>query len=131
MTNPPPSADYLPAAGAPAPVAAALLPLDPLIRYVAVSQDGRITEMTQRIPSHNPAVTDYLEELIVNPAVLDLVQRRGNLDLGGAPWVLIRYALQYQLLVPYGNGHVSIGLELEADVVHLATRVAERLSKMG
>jgi hypothetical protein len=122
--------DYLPAPGAPAPVAAALLPLDPLIRYVAVNQDGRITEMTQRIPSHNPPATDYLEELIVNPAVLQLVQRRGNLDLGGAPWVLIRYGLQYQLLLPYGEGHVSVGLELEADVMRLAARIAERLSQI-
>jgi len=130
MATSPSSPDYLPAPGALAPVAAALLPLDPLIRYVAVNQQGRITEMTQRIPSHNPAVTDQLEELIVNPAVLNLAQRRGDLDLGGAPWVLIRYGLQYQLLVPHKDGHVSIGLELEADVVRLATRVAERLGKM-
>lgn len=122
--------DYLPAPGARAPVAAALLPLDPLIRYVAVNQDGRITEMTQRIPSHNPAATDQLEELIVNPAVLNLVQRRGNLDLDGAPWVLIRYGLQFQLLVPYQQGHVSIGLELEADAVRLAPRIAERLRQL-
>jgi hypothetical protein len=122
--------DYLPAPGAPAPVAAALLPLDPLIRYVAVNQEGRITEMTQRIPSHNPPVTDYMEELIVNPAVLTLVQRRGNLDLGGAPWILIRYGLQYQLLLPYQQGHVSVGLEPEADVVHLAAAIAERLRQI-
>jgi hypothetical protein len=122
--------DYLPAPGAPAPVAAALLPLDPLIRYVAVNQDGRITEMTQRIPSHNPPTTDHLEELIVNPAVLDLVQRRGNLDLGGAPWVLIRYGLQYQLLLPYKQGHVSVGLELKADVVRLAAGIMERLNQI-
>jgi hypothetical protein len=122
--------DYLPTPGAPAPVAAALLPLDPLIRYVAVNQGGRITEMTQRIPSHNPPATDHLEELIVNPVVLDLVRRRGNLDLAGAPWVLIRYGLQYQLLLPYKDGHVSVGLELEADVIRLAARVAERLSRM-
>jgi hypothetical protein len=122
--------DYLPAPGSPAPVAAALLPLDPLIRYVAVNRDGRITEMTQRIPSHNPAETDHLEELIVNPAVLNLVQRRGNLDLEGAAWVLIRYGLQFQLLLPYKEGHVSIGLELEADALRLAPRIAERLRQL-
>src|SRR5690242_190901 len=123
MARSPAFPDYLPAPGAPAPVAAALLPLDPLIRYVAVNQQGRITELTQRTPSHNPAVTDHLEELIVNPAVLNLVQRRGDLDLGGAPWVLIRYGLQYQLLVPYKDGHVSVGLELEAEALGVAARV--------
>jgi hypothetical protein len=123
--------DYLPAPGAPAPIAAALLPLDPLIRYVAVNQSGRITEMTQRIASFNPPGTDQLEELVVNPAVLDLARRRGNLDLGGAPWVLIRYGLQFQLLVPYGAGHVSIGLELKADPVRIATLVTERLTQIG
>ncbi len=121
---------YLPSPGSPAPVAAALLPLDPLIRYVAVNQHGRITEMTQRVPSHNPPETDYLEELAVNPAVLGLVQRRGNLDLGGAPWVLIRYGLQYQLLLPYKEGHVSVGLEFEAEVVGLAAHIAARLGEL-
>ena len=122
--------EYLPVPGAPTPVATALLPLDPLIRYVAVNQDGRITEMTQRIPSHNAPATDHLEELAVNPAVLGLVQRRGDLDLKGAPWVLIRYGLQYQLLLPYREGHVSVGLELEASVVELAARIAERLKQL-
>lgn len=122
--------NYLPAPGGPTPIAAALLPLNPLIRYVAVNQNGKIIEMTQRIPSHNPPATDHLEELAVNPAILDLVQRRGNLDLGGAPWVLIRYGLQFQLLLPYREGHVSVGLELEAEAVGLAARIADRLSRL-
>ena len=122
--------DYLPTPGAPAPVAVALLPLDPAIRYVAVNQDGRITEMTQRIASHNPVATDQIEELIVNPTVLNMVQRRGALDLGGAEWVLIRYGLQYQLVFPYKQGHVPVGLEPEADALRLAPRIAERLRQL-
>src|ERR1700687_6110570 len=126
MTTP----DYLPAPGAPAPIAAVLLRVDPLIRYVAVNQGGRVTEMTQRIPSFNPPSTDELEELVVNPAILDLARRRGSLDLGGASWILIRYGLQFQLLLPYREGHVSIGLELDADPIQIAALVAERLAHM-
>lgn len=60
-----------------------LLALGPAVRYVAVNQAGTIVEMVQRSPSYNPPETDRMEELIVNPVVLELTRRRGNLDLEG------------------------------------------------
>jgi hypothetical protein len=119
--------DYLPAPGSPSPVGDALLPIDSAIRYVAVNRGGRITEMTQRSPTFNPPATDQMEELLVNPAVLDLTRRRGQLDLGGTRWVLVRYGLQYQLLVPYRDGHVSIGLDLEARITQVIPVIVARL----
>ena len=106
-----------------------LFPLDPAIRYVAVNQGGHIVEMTQnpRLPSHNPHDTDRMEELLVNPAVLELTRRRGELDLDGIRFVVIRYGPQYQLLFPFKRGHLSLGLELDADVTAVARKVARRL----
>jgi len=74
-----------------------LFHLDSRIRYVAVNQNGRIEEMTQspQHPSLNPAESDRIEELIVNPVVLELAARRGNLDMDGIRYVVIRYGTQY------------------------------------
>ncbi|MBI4236912.1 MAG: hypothetical protein HY696_00665 [Deltaproteobacteria bacterium] len=106
-----------------------LFQVDPSIRYVAVNQRGRITEMAQnsRFPSHNPQETDRMEELMVNPVILEMARRRGELDLDGIRFVVIRYGPQYQLLFPYREGHVSIGVELGVDIAALATRVARVL----
>jgi hypothetical protein len=69
-----------------------LFELDSNIRYVAVNQRSRIVEMEQnpKWPSYNPPDTDRMEELIVNPVVLELAKRRGVLDLDGIRYVVIR-----------------------------------------
>ena len=43
-------------------------------------------------------------------------------------YVIVRYGMQYQLLFPYKEGHVSIGVELKADVDSVAQAVAQALS---
>lgn len=103
--------------------------LDPGIRYVAVNQDGKIVEMEQnpKWPSYNPSDTDRMEELLVNPVVIELTRRRGNLDLDGIRYVVICYGLQYQLLFPYMAGHLSVGVDLKADITSVAAKVAQHL----
>jgi hypothetical protein len=101
--------------------------LDPGIRYVAVNQGGEIVEMEQRLPTHNPVETDRMEELLVNPAILDLTKRRGELDLDGVRYIIIQYGLQYQAIFNYSNGHVSVGIESNSDVVDVVTRILEHL----
>lgn len=107
-----------------------LFRMEPKIRYVAVNQNGKIVEMEQSSshPSYNPAETDRMEELIVNPVVLELAERRGNIDMDGIRYVIIRYGTQYQVLMPYGAGHLSIGVELQDDPVEIASKVAATLS---
>jgi hypothetical protein len=111
-------------------ISAQLFELEPKIRYVAVNQNGKIVEMEQSAqhPTYNPHETDHLEELIVNPIVLEITTRRGNLDMNGVRYVVIRYGTQYQLLMPYQDGHLSIGVELEDDPTEIAKKVAEHLS---
>jgi hypothetical protein len=111
-------------------LASRLFPLDPHIRYVAENRGGTIVEMTQRPerPTLNPHETDRIEELIVNPVLLELVRRRGRLDLDGMRWVLIRYGTLYELVLPTDEGHVSVGIDLDADVAEVVQRVLERSS---
>ena len=108
-----------------------LFPLDPGIRYVARNRQGAIVEMEQnpKWPSHNPAETDRMEELIVNPIVLEATRRRGDLDLEGLDYVVIRYGIQYQAIFPLPDGHVSVGVEHSADIASVASRIADALSK--
>ena len=111
-------------------ISAQLFELEPKIRYVAVNQNGKIVEMEQsgQHPTYNPQETDRIEELIVNPIVLEITARRGNIDMNGIRYVVIRYGTQYQLLLPYKEGHISIGVELEDDPTGIARKVAEHLN---
>ena len=107
-----------------------LFNLEPRLRYVAVNQEGRILEMEQSPshPTYNPQETDRMEELIVNPIVLEMAARRGNIDMEGIRYVVIRYGTQYQVLMPYLEGHLSIGVELRDDPVEIAGKVATALN---
>ena len=106
-------------------IANQLFELSPDIRYVAVNQDHRIVEMVQnpKWPSRNPTETDRMEELLVNPLILEAARRRGEIDLSGVRFVVIRYGPLYELVFPYGNGHLSVGVEPGADVIHIAEEV--------
>ncbi len=110
--------------------AKSLLALDPSVRYVAINQRGAIAEMVQseRHASFNPPETDWIEELVVNPVALELFARRGNLDLGGMRFLVVRYRLQFQVILPWRDGHVSVGVEAEGDPIAIAERVAAVLA---
>ena len=107
-----------------------LFTLDPNIRYVAINQRGRIIEMKQnpKRPSLNPTESDRMEELIVNPIVLEAARRRGNIDMKGLRYVIIRYGTMHQLIFPYKQGHLSIGIELTANPTLIAHKIAKRLN---
>jgi hypothetical protein len=106
-----------------------LFRLEPKIRYLALNQNGQIQEMRQSPlhPSTNPPESDRIEELIVNPTVLDITARRGNIDMDGIRYVVVRYGTQFQLLFPYPDGHLSIGVNLEDDPIEIARKVATAL----
>ena len=80
-------------------LSARLFAMDSRIRYVALNQKGQIVEMEQS-PSHP------------------------SYNMNGIRYVVIRYGTQYQLLMPYRDGHVSVGVELQDDPVEIAGKVA-------
>jgi hypothetical protein len=65
--------------------------------------------------------------LIVNPIVLEVTARRGNLDMDGIRYVIIRCGTRYQLLLPYRDGYLSVGVYLEDDPIEIARKVVAAL----
>ena len=100
------------------------------IRYVAIYCAGELTSsVLQGLEDASSTDSDKYEELIVNPTVLTLVKQRGDIDCGGAEFVLIRYGNFYQLVVPIQNGHVSVCIEPYADPIVLAEPIQSILSQ--
>lgn len=97
-----------------------LFSLSPAVRYVALCRDGRL-ESRQRpgLTGASSAESDRYEELIVNPALLKLVQLRGDIDCGGALWIAIRYGNFLQLVCPIAGGHLSVAFESTSDPILL------------
>jgi hypothetical protein len=54
----------------------------------------------------------------VNPTLLKLVTQRGNIDCGGAHYVIIRYGSFFEFVMPLNEGHVSVGMELSVDLAN-------------
>ncbi len=86
--------------------------------------------MTQnpRLPTTNPHESDRFEETVVNPIILHLAVYRGNLDMDGTRYVAIRYGTMHELVFPYPQGHLSVGVELAANVTHVAEKIARELN---
>lgn len=97
-------------------LAEAVLQTSAEIRYVALSRHGQLC-LRQREQLHNASTpeSDRYEELIVNPTLLTLVGQRGNIDCGGAQFVLIRYGNFFQFVAPVPGGHISVGMEADCN----------------
>ena len=95
------------------------------VRYVAFGS-GQDVELLQRegLADASDAGSDFFEELLVNPTLLTLARQRGELDCGGLRWILVGYGNFNEVVVPAANGHVSVGVELDADPVAVAEQVA-------
>lgn len=88
------------------------------IRYVAIYADGKlISSQRPGIENTSSSESDKYEELIVNPTLLKLVTQRGNIDCGGTRYVIIRYGSFYEFVMALRNGHLSVGMELNVDLV--------------
>ena len=96
----------------------AVFAASPAVRYVAVYRAGKL-ESRQRsgIAGASAGESDKYEELIVNPTLLTLVRQRGDIDCGGLESVLIRYGSFWEFVLPLVDGHLSVGVEPDADVV--------------
>jgi len=94
------------------------------IRYVAIYHKDQLTSEQRAISENSSAgETDRYEELLVNPTMLTLARQRGNIDCGGLDYLLIRYGNFYQLIREIENGHISICLDMTADLNHLPVKI--------
>jgi hypothetical protein len=98
--------------------------ISPDIRYVAIYVNDKLIS-SERPTLKNPSSSDSdkYEELIVNPTLLKLVTQRGNIDCGGVEFVIIRYGSFYEFVMSLKDGHVSVGIEPDADVIAVAYSV--------
>ena len=99
------------------------------IRYLAV-YENKILNTWDRpgIENASSSESDKYEELIVNPTLLKLLTQRGNIDCGGLDYVLIRYGVFYALVFPLENGHITIGIEPDADPLKLNPAIRQILN---
>ena len=96
------------------------------IRYVATYRAGKLTKESRvRSGGASADESDKYEEIIVNPTLLTLVRQRGNIDCGGAKFVLIRYGHFYQLVVDLPDGHVSVAFELDSNPLRFVDEVTK------
>lgn len=101
------------------------------IRYVAIyAKDKLISSQRPGVENASSSESDKYEELIVNPTLLKLVTQRGNIDCGGAEYVIIRYGAFYELVMPIKVGHVSVGIELNSDLMTIVAAVEDLVKKM-
>ena len=96
------------------------------IRYVAIYRDGiLVSRQAGGVANASASESDRYEELLVIPALLTLVRQRGDIDCGGARFMVIRYGNFYQLVVPIAGGHVSVCFDLAANPLLFAEAVGD------
>jgi hypothetical protein len=105
--------------------------VSPAIRYVAVLRNGKL-DSAQRsdLVGASASESDRYEELFINPTLLTLIRQRGELDCGGAHYVLVRYGNFYQFVHGIGIDHVSVCFELTANPLEFAD-VIQQLCKIS
>src|SRR6476661_5251899 len=98
------------------------------IRYVAIYSDEKlISSERPGIENTSSSESDKYEELIVNPTLLKLVTQRGNIDCGGVGYVIVRYGSFYEFIMPLKNGHLSVGIESNAELMRIVAAIQDLL----
>lgn len=97
---------------------------DALIRYVAIAH-GQEVAIKQRedLSAASSGESDRYEELLVNPALLMLTTQRGDIDCGGLEYVIVRYGNFFQIVMQFGEGHISAAVEPDGDPVTIASKI--------
>jgi hypothetical protein len=90
----------------------AIFAVSPAIRYVAHGR-GQEVELRERpgLADASSSESDRYEELLVNPTLITLARQRGEIDCGGLDYLIVAYGNFFQLVLPHGDGHVSVAIE--------------------
>ncbi|TIM31586.1 MAG: hypothetical protein E5Y63_06080 [Mesorhizobium sp.] len=98
--------------------------LRPTIRYVALYRGGELqSRQRDGVAGASASESDHYEELFVNPVLLKLARQRGDLDCGGARFVVVGYGKFHQLVVDLPDGHVSVCFELAENPIAYVERI--------
>ncbi len=94
------------------------------VRFVALYREGNlVSRQREEVAGASSNESDRYEELFVNPTLLTLVRQRGNVDCGGAQFVVVRYGNFYQLVIALTDGHVSVCFEPLANPLEYAETI--------
>jgi hypothetical protein len=100
------------------------------VRYVAVLDGSQLTLRERAgLSDASAAESDRYEELLVNPTLLTLATRRGEIDCGGLGYLVVGYGNFQQLVVPTRSGHVSVAVEHGADPLAVLRDVRALLAR--
>ena len=79
-----------------ADISTRIFSLSPDIRYVAIYRNGELfRQQRDDIDAASDSESDRYEELLVNPTLLTLVRQRGDVDCGGAQFVVWGTAISF------------------------------------
>jgi hypothetical protein len=106
--------------------------LSDAVRYIAIYVKGELhTFQKQALEGASSSESDKYEEIIVNPVLLKLVTQRGNIDCGGARYVLIRYGNFFEFVMLTNDGHVSVGIQPDIDALEMAGKIEKLIKETG
>ena len=102
--------------------------VSPAIRYVAVGR-GQDVELRERggLADASSGESDRYEELLVNPTLITLARQRGDIDCGGLDYLVIAYGNFFQLVLPHGDGHVSVAVERSQSPTELVEPIRQAI----
>lgn len=113
-------------------IAASILQLSRAIRYVAVAAGADLAIREAAGHEHASArETDYFEERLVNPTILELGRRRGAEGCGGFDFIVVGYGHFHQLVMPSAEGHVSVAIDSNGAPLRLVPLVRAATSALG
>ena len=106
----------------------AIFAVSPAVRYVAVGR-GQNVQMRERaeLADASSSESDRYEELLVNPTLITLARRRGEIDCGGLDYLVVAYGNFFQLVLPVEGGHVSVAIERGQSPTELVAPIREAL----
>ena len=94
------------------------------IRYVAIYRNGQLESKSKAGNSGaSSSESDKYEELLVNPTLIKLASKRGNIDCGGLHYLIVRYGNFFQFVLPTIWGHVSVCIEGDANPIEIGTQI--------
>lgn len=111
---------------------ASVFEMAPEVRYIAVCEGRDVTmRLAQGTRTDTTPVSNYFEELLVNPTILVLTDHRGALDCGGTRYVVVGYGAFVQFITRTAQGTLSVALSKKTSPEDFYARLVPLLEAQG
>ena len=96
----------------------------PEVRDVAVYHQGALLRRARPgVSAPTPDEAERHAEILVHPALLTLARQRGSLEGEAMHYVVVRYGNCFRWIRPLPDGHASVGLEPDADLLRWVPKI--------